>query len=158
MKPDQARKLFIASWASFAAPWGITRTMAAIHAVLLLSPEPLTAHDIMEQLRVGRGIVSTNMAKLIDWELAERILVTVERREMYQAQKDMWHIARCVADQRRRRELKPLLHLLDKVKGVQGDKEFTKLIGDIAKFANQADALIELMQKVDSSWLFKLLK
>ncbi len=46
---------------------GINRTMAQIHALLLVSPDPLSQDDIMEQLSVSRGNVNMNIRDLIDW-------------------------------------------------------------------------------------------
>jgi DNA-binding transcriptional regulator GbsR (MarR family) len=50
MKLAEAKSQFIASWGRFGTNWGINRTMAQIHALLLVSPDPLCAEEVMEQL------------------------------------------------------------------------------------------------------------
>ena len=55
MKLTEARQHFISSWGAFGTHWGINRTMAQIHALLLISPNPLTQDDIMEELDISKG-------------------------------------------------------------------------------------------------------
>jgi len=40
----------ILHWGEMAGRWGISRTVAQIHALLFLSPAPLTADDIVTTL------------------------------------------------------------------------------------------------------------
>ena len=69
MKLIEARQQFISSWGAFGTHWGINRTMAQIHALLLISPDPLTQDDIMEQLNISRGNTNMNIRELINWGL-----------------------------------------------------------------------------------------
>ena len=55
MKLTEAKQQFISNWGAFGTHWGINRTMAQIHALLLISPDPLTQDDIMEELNISRG-------------------------------------------------------------------------------------------------------
>jgi DNA-binding transcriptional regulator GbsR (MarR family) len=54
MKLTDAKLQFIASWGAFGTHWGINRTMAQIHALLLVSADPINQDDIMEQLNISR--------------------------------------------------------------------------------------------------------
>ena len=58
---EAAKNLFIRRWGEMAANWGISRTMAEIHALLYLASEPLCTDDVMEQLAVSRGSASMNL-------------------------------------------------------------------------------------------------
>ena len=60
----ETRDLFITQWGALGTQWGINRTMAMIHALLLVSPEPLTTDEVMEQLSISRGNASTNLRDL----------------------------------------------------------------------------------------------
>ena len=64
---DGAKNLFIRRWGEMAASWGISRTMAEIHALLYLSTEPLCTDDVMTQLQVSRGSASMNLRQLVNW-------------------------------------------------------------------------------------------
>src|ERR1039458_5215998 len=45
-------------WGEMGARWGISRTVAQIHALLYFSPKPLTADEIVATLGVARSHVS----------------------------------------------------------------------------------------------------
>ena len=89
---DAARSLFIRRWGEMAASWGISRTMAEIHALLLLATEPSCTDDIMDQLAVSRGSASMNLRELVNWGLIERSHRRGDRKEYFEAEKDIWQI------------------------------------------------------------------
>ena len=62
---DESRALFIRRWGEMGASWGISRTMAEIHALLFISNVPLCADQIMEELQVSRGNASMNLRQLV---------------------------------------------------------------------------------------------
>jgi DNA-binding transcriptional regulator GbsR (MarR family) len=158
MKLEDARNQFIASWGAFGSQWGINRTMAQIHALLLVSPDPLSADDIMEQLNISRGNANMNIRDLINWGLVERILQPGERKEFFVADKDIWHVAKQITKERKKRELEPMLKVLDQLSHVEGDKKdkevkaFTDTMNNIKKFGQQADKTLDMMIKADENW------
>ncbi|MES2775162.1 MAG: transcriptional regulator [Bacteroidota bacterium] len=168
MKLDEAKKQFVAAWGSFGSNWGINRTMAQIHALLLVSHEPLSADDVMEQLAISRGNVNMNLRELIDWTLVDRVIITGERKEFFTAEKDIWKVARIIVKERKKRELEPMLKFLDSISEVDGDKNdkavktFTEAIENIKKFSLQADKTLDTIIKADENWfvgtLLKLFK
>lgn len=168
MKLDEAKQQFVAAWGSFGSNWGINRTMAQIHALLLISHEPLNADNIMEELSISRGNVNMNLRELIDWTLVERLIITGERKEFFTAEKDIWKVARIIVKERKKRELEPMLKFLDTISKVDGEKNnkavktFTDTIENIKKFSLQADKTLNMIIKADEHWfagtLLKLLK
>jgi DNA-binding transcriptional regulator GbsR (MarR family) len=92
--------------------WGINRTVAQIHALLFLSPQPLPADEIAETLNVARSNVSTSIRELESWGIVRPVHVLGERREHYESMKDVWEMFRLIVDQRKRREVDPTLQLL----------------------------------------------
>ncbi len=168
MKLTEAKQQFISSWGAFGTNWGINRTMAQIHALLLISPDPLTQDDMMEELNISRGNVNMNIRELISWGLAERVILTGERKEYFSAEKDIWKVVRLIVKERKKRELEPMLKLLDQLEEVEGDrrdksiKSFVDTVSSIKKLGKQADKTLDTMIKADESWfvggLMKLLK
>lgn len=165
MKLTEAKAQFISSWGAFGTHWGINRTMAQIHALLLISPDPITQDDIMEQLSISRGNVNMNTRDLVDWGLVERVLIPGERKEFFVAEKDIWKVATQIIKERKKRELDPMLKLLGQLEAIEGDrkdkdvKQFIDTIGGIKKFGNQADKVLDVMIKADENWfLTSLLK
>ena len=162
MKLAEAKAQFIATWGALGTHWGINRTMAQVHALLLISEQPLSQDDLMEQLEISRGNANMNIRELISWGLVDRVIVPGERKEFFTAEKDMWKVATLIMKERKKRELDPMLKLLSQLENVEGDKkevkQFTDTIGSIKKIGNQADKALEVMSKADDNWLFKLLK
>ena len=158
MKLSEARQQFISSWGAFGTHWGINRTMAQIHALLLISPDPLTQDDIMEDLNISRGNVNMNTRDLINWGLIERVLLPGERKEYFTAEKDIWKVVKQIVKERKKRELEPMLKLLDQLENVEGDKReksvksFVDVISGIKKLGNQADKTLNTMIKAEESW------
>ncbi len=158
MKLTEARQQFISSWGAFGTNWGINRTMAQIHALLLISPEPMTQDDIMEELNISRGNTNMNIRELVNWGLVERVLLPGERKEFFSAEKDIWKVVKMIVKERKRRELEPMLQLLNKLEAVEGDKRdkgvktFVETVGSIKKLGHQADKTLDMMIRAEESW------
>src|SRR5580765_1606628 len=158
MKLTEAKQQFISSWGAFGTHWGINRTMAQIHALLLVSADPLTQDDIMEDLNISRGNTNMNIRELINWGLVDRVLLTGERKEYFSAEKDIWKVVKQIVKERKKRELEPMLKLLDQLENVEGDKRdknvksFLEVISGIKKLGHQADKTLDTMVRAEESW------
>jgi DNA-binding transcriptional regulator GbsR (MarR family) len=158
MKLIEARQQFISSWGAFGTHWGINRTMAQIHALLLTSPDPLTQDDMMDELNVSRGNVNLNIRELINWGLAERVLIPGERKEYFTAEKEMWKVVKQIVKERKKRELEPMLELLDRLEEVEGDrrdkhvKALVDTISSIKRIGGKANKTLDMMIKAEESW------
>lgn len=158
MKLTEAKKQFISSWGAFGTHWGINKTMAQIHALLMISPDPITQDDIMDELSISRGNVNMNIRDLINWGLVDRVIIPGERKEFFTAEKDIWKVATQIIKERKKRELDPMLKLLDQLEDVEGDKkdknvkQFVDTVSGIKKFGGQADKMLQVMVKADENW------
>ena len=168
VKLDEAKLQFIQAWGKLGSEWGINRTMAQVHALLLVTPEALTTEEIMERLSISRGNANMTLRDLIGWGLVEKQLKRGERKEYFYADKNTWNIAKQVAKERRKRELDPVIKILDELSKVEGDKNdlayktFNKSVTDINKLAKNVDKTLETMIKAEESWfwgsILKILK
>lgn len=156
MTLEEGKEQFIQSWGTLGSSWGVTRTMAQIHALLLVSKEPLSAEDIMEALQVSRGNANMNIRALINWGLAHKKLKSGERKEYFVAEKDMWVVVKNIIEQRKKRELEPMLKVLEDISQVEGKdeevEEFRKVVMDIQLFSNKADSALDSLVHSDSNW------
>ena len=109
---DRIKENFILHWGEMGSLWGINRTMAQIHALLYISPDPLSANDIMDELQISRGNVSMALRELIAWGIVSRMHVKGERREFYTTEKDVWKMFRIIARERKKREVDPTINVL----------------------------------------------
>jgi DNA-binding transcriptional regulator GbsR (MarR family) len=142
--------------------WGINRTVGQMYALLVLSPEPLTADQMAESLGFSRSNVSMGLKELQSWELVKLQHIPGDRKEYYSAPADIWDIAKTLMEQRRKREIDPTLSTLR-------DLLMTKPAGTEEKYAQQRmqemHDLIEMLtkwtmeiQRLDAARLQKLLK
>jgi DNA-binding transcriptional regulator GbsR (MarR family) len=159
MELNEARQKFIHSWGVLGSNWGINRTMAQIHALLLISNEPISTEDIMEELQISRGNTNMNVRALMDWGIVSKELKIGERREYFVGDKDIWAVARAISKQRKKREIEPLLKVLEEAKGVKGDdvetKEFKKMVGEINEFTVKIDDVFDKFIKSDEHWFYR---
>ncbi|NWK54359.1 transcriptional regulator [Verrucomicrobiaceae bacterium N1E253] len=109
---DEIRDDFISQWGAFGSQWGINRTMAQIHALLMIMPEALSTDEVMEYLTISRGNAHTNLKELVNWGLVRILVRRGERKEFFEAEKDVWKIFTIILRERQRREIDPALELL----------------------------------------------
>ena len=156
MELKEAKEKFISAWGTLGVNWGINRTMAQLQALMLISPEPLSTEEIMEELNISRGNANMNIRALIDWGLVHRVHKPGERREYFKAEKDMWKVSKQVTKERRKRELEPVFKVLEDVSHVKGNsneaRQFADTIEGIQDFASKADRMLEMISKADENW------
>jgi len=109
---SNAERRFILHWGEMGTKWGINRTVAQVHALLYLSPEPLNAEQIQEVLEVARSNVSTSLKELQGWGIVRLVHLPGDRRDHFESLKDVWEMFRIVVDERKRREFDPTMTVL----------------------------------------------
>jgi len=158
MKLSDAKQQFIHSWGVLGTQWGINRTMAQVHSLLLVASKPLSTDDIMEDLSISRGNANMNIRELMDWNLIDKVIVPGDRKEYFSAEKDIWKVATRIMYQRKKRELDPMLKVLNQLIDIEGDKRnaevkaFTETVENIKKFAGQAEKTMDMMIKAEENW------
>jgi len=162
MELNDAKNKFIQAWGTLGSNWGINKAMAQIHAVLLVATEPLSTEDIMQELQMSRGNVNMNLRALMDWGIVKKDLKVGERKEYFSTGKDVWELAKQVSRERRRREIEPILNVLQSVQTVSGENkkavaEFKKTTNDLLNFSLKVDSIIDKFSKSDQNWFYKLL-
>ena len=125
-----ARREFVDLWGQMANHWGINRTMSQIHALLMVSNEPLTAEQIMEELQISRGNASMNLRDLINWGIVRRTSLPGDRRDFFTTEADVWSMFQIILRERKKRELDPLISRLDQCLALAGKKPDAKAPGN----------------------------
>ncbi len=108
-----AAKKFVLHWGEMGQAWGINRTMAQVHALLFVTPEALDAEEISKSLDVSRSNVSTSLRELITWGVVRRVHIIGDRRDRFEALKDVMETFRVIMAERKRREMDPTIALLE---------------------------------------------
>jgi DNA-binding transcriptional regulator GbsR (MarR family) len=114
---------FILHWGEMGTRWGINRTVAQIHALLYITPEPLNAEEIAETLSVARSNVSNSLKELQGWGIVKLVHAMGDKRDHFESMKDPWEMFRVVLDERKKREIDPTLAMLKEcIEEAEGDK------------------------------------
>ncbi|MCG3126897.1 MAG: hypothetical protein CHACPFDD_01752 [Phycisphaerae bacterium] len=103
---------FVLHWGEMGTRWGINRTVAQIHALLYLSPEPLNAEEMAETLSVARSNVSNSLRELQGWGIVRVVHKMGDRRDHFESMQDVWEMFVRILDERKRREIDPTLAVL----------------------------------------------
>jgi DNA-binding transcriptional regulator GbsR (MarR family) len=143
--------------------WGVNRSVAQIHALLWLSDKPLDAEDISATLGIARSNVSASLKELLNWGLIQMTHVLGDRRDHFQAKKDIWEIVITIADGRKRREIDPTLAALrDCVDESGADKRTPKhvraQIEDMLEFMAEVSKWYEQIRAIPSGTLLKIMR
>ena len=145
----EARADFIAQWGTLGPVWGITRSMAQIHAALLASDDPLSTDELMAQLEISRGNANTHLRDLVSWGLVRPVHRKGDRKEYFEAEKGVWAIFCIIARERRRREIDPALAVLRdcvaKTKSLRSREAtvFHDMVAELADFVGTGNRILE---------------
>ena len=164
---DEVRDEFVVQWGAMGSAWGINRTMAQIHALLMVSPVPLSTDQVMEELKISRGNAHSNLRELIGWGLIKSVIRKGERKEFFEAEKDVWKMFCTIARERKRREVDPALEVLENCreasKGLRSNeaKAFHRQISELSDFVKFAGSAMDQVARSEQSkvvrWAQKLL-
>jgi DNA-binding transcriptional regulator GbsR (MarR family) len=154
---------FILHWGEMGSRWGVNRSVAQIHALLYLSPDPLTAEEIADTLELARSNVSNALKELQSWELISLAHVMGDRRDHFRAEQDVWEMLRTVIEGRKRREIDPTIELLrDCVEDMESDHEtpdeVRERIAATLEFLDEANRWYEQIGRLPRAILIKLMR
>src|ERR1041385_6759163 len=142
---QSARDNFVSQWGAIGSAWGINRTMAQIHALLITAPAPLSTDDVMTELKISRGNAHSNLRDLVSWGLVRSVVRKGERKEFFEAEKDVWKMFCIIVRERRRREMRPaqavLQECLSRTKSLRGAEAtaFNKQLKHLSDFLELTD-------------------
>lgn len=160
MEYQEAKEKFISTWGSLGTLWGINKAMAQIQALLFISTKPLSMEEIMAELKISRGNTSMNLRQLMDWGIVTKEIVRGERKEFFTTEKDVQELARIVAKERSRREIKPVIKVLEDVSSIKDDgtettKELIKQTKALKDLTDDLDTLMNKLVNQKQNWLTK---
>jgi len=143
---SRVEKQFILHWGEMSSRWGINRSMAQIHALLFLSPDPLAADQIAGSLSIARSNVSSSLRELQAWGVVRVVHKLGDRRDHFETMEDAWEMFRVILEERKRREVDPTVAMLEECVA-QTPKE-----GDTEVYARRRmKELLELLRLI-SVW------
>jgi DNA-binding transcriptional regulator GbsR (MarR family) len=162
MNLEEAKAAFIDQWGAMAGAWGVPRSMAQIYAQLLVHPKALNTDELMDMLSISRGNISMSMKSLLEWGLVNKVFIPGDRKDYYEAEKDMWTAMSRMMAERKRIELDPVLRQLEKLKKIKDNNAdpnellaFNQAIGNIFEMAQTVN---HFLSSIEQTRRVKLIK
>lgn len=150
-------------WGEMATRWGVSRSVAQIHALLYLASTPLTADEIATTLNVARSNVSVSIKELQAWDLVSVTHQLGDRRDYFQARKDIWEVLTMIMDGRKKREIDPTVQMLrecsaDARKDQETPEQVKQRIGDMLEFLEEVSGWYDQIRAMPRPTLLKLMR
>ena len=166
MELTHSAQKFVLHWGEMGQAWGINRTMAQIHALLMTSLEEMSTDEVMEALQISRGNAHSNLKELVNWGLLRIITRKGDRKEYFEAEKGVWEMFRRICVERKRREIDPILSVLRDCEETTADmksaegiafREMTKELEEFVSFgAKMADRVAAMPHGKAMQMAFRL--
>jgi DNA-binding transcriptional regulator GbsR (MarR family) len=165
---EQSKDEFIAEWGALGPAWGMTRSLARVHALLMVSDEPLTTDEIMERLSISRGGAHGALRQLAAMGIVTSAIRKGERKERFLGERDPWKVFVAIMRERKRREVEPVLTVLERCletcNAIEGDdvRAFEEQLLRLREFVTAADRVMETLVGSDRnailSWMMSLVQ
>jgi DNA-binding transcriptional regulator GbsR (MarR family) len=165
MKLHEAKQQFIDTWGALGTEWGINKSVAQVHALLLASNNLISTDEIMEKLVISRGNANMSIRQLVEYGIVYKKHIAGDRKEYFIAEKDVLKWAMKIAIMRKKKELDPVMDILkslsestEEEKSEEG-KEFHKTVKDIQQLTEQLETVAnKVFNSNRADLLIKLLK
>jgi DNA-binding transcriptional regulator GbsR (MarR family) len=165
----QARDHFIQGMSRITHFWGFPKAMGAIYGAIYLSSEPVSLDELVEQVGVSKGAVSTNVRALERLNMVHRHVQVGDRKDYYTAEADFWQVVKNIMQEREKNEfalaLRTVGESLDKVNESDVPTEESELaafyqerMGSMKGFFDQLDSMIAMLISLDAMKLNALMR
>lgn len=118
-KSDVVRQ-FVEAWGAMGSLWGINRSVARVHALLMANEEPLSLDEIADQLQMSKGNASMSLRELRTFGVVRQVEVPGDRRDFYVTEPDVWTMFFRIIRERKRREFDPALEAIHRLVDAPG--------------------------------------
>lgn len=150
-------KKFILHWGEMGSNWGLSRTVAQIHAMLYLSPNPLTAEEISDTLGIARSTVSTGLRELQSWGVVRLVHQLGDRRDHFETIADIWEMFRIILRERKRREIDPTVNIVEEaitdIQDESDDPYVVERLNEMMEFFEVLTAVYNQIEQLPTSQL-----
>ena len=164
-----AREEFIQGMSRISHFWGFPKAMGAIYGAIYLSPDPLSLDEIVEQVGVTKGAVSTHVRALERLGMVHKQIRLGDRKDYYEAEADFWKIIRGVLREREQNEfdlalstVNESLEMVKEASPAEPDAElaafYAERMASMQRFFNTLDNIVGTLLALDEMRLNSLLK
>lgn len=112
---DETVQRFVEAWGAMGSLWGINRSVARVHALLMASEDPRSLDEISERLEMSKGNASMSLRELRTFGVVRQVEVPGDRRDFYVTEPDVWTMFFRILKERKRREFDPALEAIQRL-------------------------------------------
>jgi DNA-binding transcriptional regulator GbsR (MarR family) len=120
--PNETVQQFVEAWGAMGALWGINRSVARVHALLMATEGHLSLDEIAETLQISKGNASMSLRELRTFGVVRQVEVPGDRRDFYVTEPDVWTMFFRILRERKRREFDPALEAIHRLLEQPGAK------------------------------------
>lgn len=156
---QQARSTFIEGMSRISSYWGFPKAMGAIYGAIYLAPNPISLDELVEQVGVSKGAVSTSVRGLERLGLVHKHFQLRDRKDYYVAEADFWRVVKTILKEREKSEfaraLNAVTESLNLVNEATQPEEaelaafYQKRLGAIKSFFDSLDSLVATLITLD---------
>jgi DNA-binding transcriptional regulator GbsR (MarR family) len=155
-----AREEFIQGMSRISHFWGFPKAMGAIYGAVYLSPTPLSLDEIVEQVGVTKGAVSTHVRTLERLGMVHKQIRLGDRKDYYEAEEDFWKVIKGVLREREQQEfdlalrtVNNSLEMVDQAAEGEDDPQlaafYRQRMENIQRFFNSLDNIVGMLLALD---------
>ncbi len=156
----EAKEHFIQGVIRITHFWGFPKAMGAIFGAVYLSPEPVTLDELVKQIGVSKGAVSTNIRNLERLGIVHKKLILGDRKDYYIAETDFWKIVKGILREREKNEfnhaimsvgesIEILEENFDNVEDLQTSAFYKERMLALKQFFDSLDNLVATLLAID---------
>jgi DNA-binding transcriptional regulator GbsR (MarR family) len=156
---NQARVTFIEGMSRISNYWGFPKAMGALYGAIYLSPAPISLDELVDQVGVSKGAVSTTVRQLERLGLVHKHFQLGDRKDYYVAEADFWRVVKSILKEREKSEfaraLNAVAESLNIVNGIEQPEEaelaafYQKRLEAINSFFDTLDNLVATLITLD---------
>jgi DNA-binding transcriptional regulator GbsR (MarR family) len=130
----RARQEFVDGMGEITDFWGAGRHTGRLWGLLYLSPEAMSLGELARGAGITKGHASTNLRTLLRLRMVRRVQRPGDRRDWFEAEPDIWRVARGILRER-------------------GEQEFDRALGSTERALAELDAARASLAAADYAFL-----
>jgi DNA-binding transcriptional regulator GbsR (MarR family) len=120
--------------------------MGATYGVVYLSPEPITLDELVKQVGITKGAISTSVRHLERLGMVKKHFIIGDRKDYYTAETDFWKIVKGILREREKVEFDQALSSVSNSLNILDEVDFDKQEKETADFYKKR---MQEMKKLD---------
>jgi DNA-binding transcriptional regulator GbsR (MarR family) len=154
----KAKENFVQGMSRISHFWGFPKAMGAIFGAVYLSPGAISLDELVQQVGVTKGSVSTNIRTLERLGMVHKQIQVGDRKDYYVAETDFWKIVRGVLREREKNEFDQALRTVGESLAMvdnAADEEaelagfYRERMGALQAFFNRLDKLVATLMALE---------